>query len=161
MKLYTISITAILLACGALAGCQGNANAQGPAPDPKKPIPQGATSNAKGGQDDRGEKQSKQDYDKWLKSIKDAENKGVEVRIKDIARFRGVRGNQLLGYGLVVGLDGSGDTKNTPFTQTLLANAMKFAGTVVDPTLLKVKNVAVVSVTAGRAIPFCRISLWN
>lgn len=87
-------------------------------------------------------------YEDLVKSIRKAEENGIEVRIKDIARFRGVRSNQLLGYGLVVGLDGSGDTKNTPFTQTLLANAMKFAGTVVDPNLLKVKNVAVVAVTA-------------
>lgn len=85
---------------------------------------------------------------KRLESIIDAEKNGIEVRIKDIARFRGVRSNQLLGYGLVVGLEGTGDTKNTPFTQTLLANAMKFAGTAVDPNFLKVKNVAVVAITA-------------
>lgn len=82
------------------------------------------------------------------KGVAQAEEKGVEVRIKDIARFRGIRGNQLLGYGLVVGLEGTGDTKNTPFTQTLLANAMKNLGTVVDPLQLKVKNVAVVAITA-------------
>ncbi len=80
--------------------------------------------------------------------IREGELRGVEVRIKDIARFRGIRSNQLQGYGLVVGLDGSGDTRNTPFTATLLANAMKSAGTIVDPALLKGKNVAVVSITA-------------
>lgn len=77
-----------------------------------------------------------------------ADEKGVEVRIKDIARFRGIRNNQLLGYGLVVGLEGTGDTKNTPFTQTLLANAMKSLGTIVDIAQLKVKNVAVVAITS-------------
>lgn len=77
-----------------------------------------------------------------------SESRGVEVRIKDMARFRGVRGNQLLGYGLVFGLEGTGDTRNTPFTQTLLANAMKFEGTIVDPNALKVRNVAVVAITA-------------
>lgn len=82
------------------------------------------------------------------RSISQAETMGVEVRIKDIARFRGIRSNQLLGYGLVVGLEGTGDTKNTPFTQTLLANAMKSFGTIVDISQLKVKNVAVVAVTA-------------
>jgi flagellar P-ring protein precursor FlgI len=82
------------------------------------------------------------------KGIAEAEQRGVEVRIKDIARFRGIRNNQLLGYGLVVGLEGTGDTKNTPFTQTLLANAMKDLGTVVDATQLKVRNVAVVAITA-------------
>ncbi len=82
------------------------------------------------------------------KRLSQLESQGVEVRIKDIARFRGVRSNQLLGYGLVVGLEGTGDTKNTPFTQTLLANAMKSFGTIVDIGQLKVKNVAVVAVTA-------------
>ncbi|MFQ3586387.1 MAG: flagellar basal body P-ring protein FlgI [Fimbriimonadaceae bacterium] len=81
-------------------------------------------------------------------SIIRSESRGVEVRIKDMARFRGVRGNQLLGYGLVFGLEGTGDTRSTPFTQTLLANAMKFEGTIVDPNALKVRNVAVVSITA-------------
>lgn len=80
--------------------------------------------------------------------VRDAEVRGVEVRIKDIARFRGVRSNQLLGYGLVVGLDRTGDTRNTPFTATLLANAMRNAGTAVDPAALRVQNVAVVAITA-------------
>lgn len=81
------------------------------------------------------------------KAILDAELNGVEVRVKDVARFRGVRNNQLQGIGLLVGLNGTGDTKNTPFTATLLANAMR-EKTVIDPKLLKAKNVAVVFVTA-------------
>lgn len=80
-------------------------------------------------------------------AIKFAEQNGVSVRIKDVARFRGVRANQLQGIGLIVGLGGTGDTKNTPFTATLLANAMK-EKTLVDPKVLKSKNVAVVFVTA-------------
>lgn len=80
-------------------------------------------------------------------AIKFAEQNGVAVRIKDVARFRGVRANQLQGIGIIVGLGGTGDTKNTPFTATLLANAMK-EKTLVDPKLLKSKNVAVVFVTA-------------
>lgn len=77
-----------------------------------------------------------------------AEQNGVEVRIKDIARLRGVRSNQLLGYGLVVGLEGTGDTRKTPFTNTLLANAMRKFGTVVDETQLNAKNIATVAITA-------------
>ena len=73
---------------------------------------------------------------------------GLEVRIKDIARFRGVRTNQLMGYGIVVGLGGTGDTQKTPFTATLVANAMKKFGTIVDPAALSLKNVATVSITA-------------
>ncbi len=80
-------------------------------------------------------------------AISDAEKNGTEVRVKDVARFRGVRSNQLQGIGLVVGLNGTGDTKNTPFTANLLANAMK-EKTLIDPKQLKAKNVAVVFVTA-------------
>lgn len=80
-------------------------------------------------------------------AIQQAETNGIEVRIKDVARFRGVRANQLQGIGLVVGLAGTGDTKNTPFTASLLANAMRDK-TLVDPKVLKAKNVAVVFVTA-------------
>lgn len=77
-----------------------------------------------------------------------AEKEGIEVEIKNIARFRGVRRNQLLGYGLVVGLEGTGDTKRTPFTSTLLANALKKFGTMIDPATLDAKNVATVAITA-------------
>lgn len=81
------------------------------------------------------------------KAIMDAELNGIEVRVKDVARFRGVRANQIQGIGLIVGLNGTGDTKNTPFTATLLANAMR-EKTIIDPKQLKAKNVAVVFVTA-------------
>ena len=81
-------------------------------------------------------------------ALKNAEREGMEVRIKEIARFRGIRSNQLLGVGLVVGLNGTGDTKNTPYSQTLLANAMKEFGASAEAALLKTKNVAVVFVTA-------------
>lgn len=87
----------------------------------------------------------------WTQSpqvIDAAEQNGIEVRIKDIARLRGVRSNQLLGYGLVVGLEGTGDTRKTPFTNTLLANAMRKFGTVVDETQLNAKNIATVAITA-------------
>lgn len=73
---------------------------------------------------------------------------GLDVRIKDIARFRGVRSNQLMGYGLVVGLGGTGDSQKTPFTSTLIANAMRKFGTVVDPQAMNLKNVATVSIIA-------------
>jgi flagellar P-ring protein precursor FlgI len=74
---------------------------------------------------------------------------GLE-RIKDIADFAGVRDNQLVGYGLVVGLDGSGDrTTQTPFTIQSLRNMLGQLGVTlpsdVDPQL---KNVAAVMVTA-------------
>lgn len=89
-----------------------------------------------------------QEAEKKRKELIAAERQGLEVRIKEIARFRGVRRNQLTGVGLVVGLNGTGDSKNTPYTQTLLSNAMKARRFEAAPDALKVKNVAVVYVTA-------------
>ena len=77
------------------------------------------------------------------------------ARIKDIANFRGVRRNQLVGYGLVVGLDGSGDSTKSEFTQQSLASLLERMGVTVDPEDLKVKNVAAVMVTADLP-PFAR-----
>jgi flagellar P-ring protein precursor FlgI len=71
-------------------------------------------------------------------------------RVKDIATLQGVRSNQLIGYGLVVGLDGGGD-KNTssPQTEQSLRNLLTQLGVVVPPIQrLKPKNVAAVSLTA-------------
>ncbi|MDD4952830.1 MAG: flagellar basal body P-ring protein FlgI, partial [Desulfovibrionaceae bacterium] len=70
------------------------------------------------------------------------------VRLKDIASFSGVRANELVGYGLVVGLAGTGDGSNTKFTLTSMANMLDKMGVQADPTLLKPKNVAAVMVTA-------------
>lgn len=70
------------------------------------------------------------------------------VRIKDIATFSGVRDNQLIGYGLVVGLSGTGDKKDSAFTTSSVANMMDRMGVGVDAAKLKVKNVASVMVTA-------------
>jgi len=79
------------------------------------------------------------------------------VRIKDITDIRGVRDNQLVGYGLVVGLNGTGDGKKTQFTQNSLTNMLQKLGmTVVDPEDVKVENVAAVMVTALMP-PFARV----
>ena len=71
-------------------------------------------------------------------------------RIKDIAGFQGARANQLAGYGLVVGLDGSGDqTTQTPFTVQSIATMLGQMGVNLPPgTNLQLKNVAAVMVTA-------------
>jgi flagellar P-ring protein precursor FlgI len=82
------------------------------------------------------------------KSIADAERNGVQVRIKGIAHFRGVRSNQLMGTGLVVGLAGTGDTKKSVFAQQIISNLFKNFGVKADPTQFDVKNVAAVIVTA-------------
>jgi flagellar P-ring protein precursor FlgI len=73
-------------------------------------------------------------------------------RIKDIATVSGVRSNQLFGYGLVVGLDGSGDqTTQTPFTVQSIANMLARVGVTIPANTiaqLQLKNVAAVTVTA-------------
>ncbi len=72
-------------------------------------------------------------------------------RIKDLASVQGVRMNQLIGYGLVVGLDGSGDqTTQTPFTVQSIVNMLSNLGVTLPPgTSLQLKNVAAVMVTAA------------
>ena len=70
------------------------------------------------------------------------------VRIKDIATFSGVRDNQLIGYGLVVGLAGTGDKKDSAFTMRSMVNMLEKMGVQVDMRQMKPKNVAAVMVTA-------------
>ena len=79
-------------------------------------------------------------------------------RIKDLATVQGIRNNQLVGYGLVVGLDGSGDqTTQTPFTTQSIINMLAQLGTTLPTTqTLQLKNVAAVMVTANLP-PFARI----
>ena len=71
------------------------------------------------------------------------------VRIKDIADIEGVRSNQLIGYGLVVGLDGTGDKGSTKFTIQSLVNMLERMGVAVSSSDVKVKNVAAVVVTTN------------
>jgi flagellar basal body P-ring protein FlgI len=72
-------------------------------------------------------------------------------RLKDLASVAGVRQNQLMGYGLVVGLDGSGDqTTQTPFTVQSVASMLQSMGVALPPgTTLQLKNVAAVMVTTN------------
>ncbi len=78
-------------------------------------------------------------------------------RLKDLASIQGVRDNPLIGYGLMVGLDGSGDqTMQTPFTTQSLSNMLGQLGVTVPPgTSMQLKNVAAVMVTATLP-PFVR-----
>jgi flagellar P-ring protein precursor FlgI len=70
------------------------------------------------------------------------------ARLKDLADVEGVRDNQLIGYGLVVGLAGTGDKQQTIFPYQSLANVLARMGVSVSGTLLVVKNTAAVMVTA-------------
>lgn len=74
------------------------------------------------------------------------------VRIKDIARVSGTRDNQLTGYGLVVGLPGTGDSRNSRITAQSVANMLSRQGIKVDKNRLRSGNVAVVVVTASMPV---------
>lgn len=83
-----------------------------------------------------------------LASISTANAKPLEVHIRDIAEIQGVRENQLIGYGLVVGLQGTGDRQQTYFTVQTLANMLARMGVQIPTGAAIVKNVAAVMVTA-------------
>jgi flagellar P-ring protein FlgI len=71
------------------------------------------------------------------------------ARLKDLVDIEGVRDNQLIGYGLVVGLAGTGDKQQTVFTNQSLTNILERMGVSVAPTAILVKNTAAVMVTAN------------
>ncbi|MBW1753419.1 MAG: flagellar basal body P-ring protein FlgI [Deltaproteobacteria bacterium] len=81
---------------------------------------------------------------------------GMPARIKDIASIKGIRPNQLFGYGLIVGLNGSGDKAGTGFTIQGLVNMLERMGVHVSAADVKVSNVAAVMVSATLP-PFARI----
>jgi flagellar P-ring protein precursor FlgI len=70
------------------------------------------------------------------------------ARLKDLVDIEGVRDNQLIGYGVVVGLARTGDSQQTVFTNQSLTNILERMGVSVSPTAIKVKNTAAVMVTA-------------
>ena len=78
------------------------------------------------------------------------------IRLKDLVEFDGVRTNDLVGYGLVVGLNGTGDgLRNSPFTEEMLSNILERLGVNVTGEQFRPKNVAAVLVTASLP-PFAR-----
>ena len=77
------------------------------------------------------------------------------TRIKDIAKVQGVRSNQLVGYGIVVGLNGTGDSNKTLETLQSVTNMLRSFGVTINQSSLKTKNVAAVMVTATLP-PFVR-----
>lgn len=72
----------------------------------------------------------------------------MTTRVKDIATISGVHEHNLMGYGLVVGLDGSGDSPRAVFTARSLANMLEHFGVTVDADELRVRNAAAVMVMA-------------
>lgn len=78
------------------------------------------------------------------------------IRLKDLVEFDGVRSNDLVGYGLVVGLNGTGDgLRNAPFTEEIMTNILERLGVNVTGEQFRPKNVAAVLVTA-KLPPFAR-----
>jgi flagellar P-ring protein FlgI len=88
-----------------------------------------------------------------------AQNENHKVLIRDVASVEGIRNNSLIGYGLVVGLKGTGDKQQTYFTIQTLASILQRMGVEIPPsvvqTTVQVKNVAAVFVTANLP-PFAR-----
>ncbi|MCE2716445.1 MAG: flagellar basal body P-ring protein FlgI [Pseudomonadota bacterium] len=86
-----------------------------------------------------------------IKAEKAISKSNLKVRIKDIANFSGIRNNQLVGYGLVVGLNGTGDTlSNSPYTKESLTSMLERLGVNIrDNSLPSGKNVAAVMVTSN------------
>lgn len=81
---------------------------------------------------------------------------GQGIRVKDLVEFDGVRGNDLIGYGLVVGLNGTGDgLRNSPFTEEIMSNILERLGVNVTGEQFRPKNVAAVIVTSELP-PFSR-----
>ena len=77
-----------------------------------------------------------------------AANSAGAVRLKDMASVKGVRANQVIGYGLVVGLRGTGDKAGARFTTQSLRSLLSKMGIALDPNAIRVANVAAVMVTA-------------
>lgn len=85
---------------------------------------------------------------KRQETIREAESAGTPVEMSAIGGFRGARSNKIMGYGLVVGLAGTGDSKQIEATSNAMANALTRWGTLVTADQFKAKNIAIVSVTA-------------
>jgi len=84
------------------------------------------------------------------------ETDALGARLKDIASLKGARANELIGYGLVVGLNGTGDGTGTKFTVQTLVNMLERLGIHAQSSQVKVANVAAVMVTAHLQ-PFARV----
>ncbi|HIC09866.1 MAG TPA: flagellar basal body P-ring protein FlgI [Campylobacterales bacterium] len=79
----------------------------------------------------------------------------ISATIGEISEFVGVRDNQLIGYGLVVGLNGTGDSSSSFYTYQSISNMLQLMNVKIDPASIKSKNVASVMVTA-KLPPFTR-----
>ena len=88
-----------------------------------------------------------------MQNMKRAELNGVTVRIKDVARFRGVRSNKLMGVGVVVGLQGTGDSRKNAQVSQAIQNYMKSMNFDIDVSRMDARNGALV-IVSGDLPPF-------
>jgi flagellar P-ring protein FlgI len=91
----------------------------------------------------------------WAETVSQRDAGAHEARIKDIATIEGIRDNQLVGYGIVVGLQGTGDSQQTGFSVQTLASMLLRMGVSVPATSIRVQNLAAVFVSATLP-PFIR-----
>ncbi|HUI81900.1 MAG TPA: flagellar basal body P-ring protein FlgI [Bryobacteraceae bacterium] len=84
----------------------------------------------------------------WCLALGSLPAASAATRLKDLVSIEGVRDNQLVGYGLVVGLNGTGDSQQTIFSAQSLANMLARMGVAVSPTAIMVRNTAAVFVIA-------------
>ena len=91
----------------------------------------------------------------WSRHSAAETNANKQVLIRDIASVSGVRDNPLVGYGIVVGLKGTGDRQQTVFTTQTLASVLQRLGVQIPASSVQVRNVAAVIVTSS-LLPFAR-----
>lgn len=91
----------------------------------------------------------------WMVGWAHGQQDTGQARVKDIATVEGVRDNPLLGYGIVIGLNGTGDRRQTLFTTQTLSSTLERLGVQVPPDRMRVNNIAAVIVTATLP-PFAR-----
>ena len=92
----------------------------------------------------------------FAQGLRDLGFEAQKIRFKDLAQIQTLQDVQLLGYGLVVGLEGNGDGRGSPFTIQAIANLVRNMGVEVDPQQIRAKNSAAVMVTAQLS-PFTRV----
>lgn len=99
------------------------------------------------------EQEIKDEMARRMQNMKRAELNGVAVRIKDVARFRGVRSNKLMGVGVVVGLQGTGDSRKNAQVSQAIQNYMKSMNFDIDVSRMDARNGALV-IVSGDLPPF-------
>lgn len=90
----------------------------------------------------------KDEMNRRMQQMRKAEANGVSVRIKDVSRFRGVRSNKLMGVGVVVGLQGTGDSRKNLQVSQAIQNYMRSMNFDIDVSRMDIRNGAMVIVSA-------------